>query len=137
MKRHRTLAIALVLVLAGVFPAVAQFPPPPGAPGGASPFPPPPGQTAQPGGAFPPAGQGAVRSGAPAGGSPFPMPGAQPAPGKHPCEAFVPIRQDAEKGAAAIRAAGERKATREAVLAEGDEIEVRPVISGGSAGGRT
>ena len=27
--------------------------------------------------------------------------------------------------------------TREAVLGEGDEIEVRPVISGGCAGGRT
>ena len=40
---------------------------------------------------------------------------AQPGGGKHPCEAFVGLRSDAEKGAQAIQAAGKRKATREQV----------------------
>ena len=113
MTVFRALAVASALLLAGVWPAGAQFPPPPGQSGG-SPFPPPPGQAAQPGQAspFPPA---PGQRGAPAQqASPFPAPGAQPG-GSHPCEAFVPIREQAEKGATAIRAAGERQATREEV----------------------
>jgi hypothetical protein len=122
-------AMAFALWLAGADFAAAQFPPPPGqqaspfpqppGQGGASPFPPPPGQSgpsnASP---FPPApGQsGPARSAAPSGPSPFPAPGAQAAPqGQHPCEAFVPIRQEAEKNAAAIKAASDRKAAREEV----------------------
>jgi hypothetical protein len=96
MTFHRALALVAVLALAvltlaGLSEAVAQFPPPPGQAGTvsnqSSPFPPPPGQ-----------------------GSPFPPP-----QGSNPCDAFVPIRQDAEKSAAAIKAAGERKASREEV----------------------
>jgi hypothetical protein len=105
MTLPRALAIASVLLVAGVTQAVAQFPPPPGQ-SGASPFPPPPGQSSP----FPsPPGQG----GPPPRSSPFPAPGQQA--GGHACEAFLPIRQAAENGAAAIRAAGERKATREEV----------------------
>ena len=52
MTLRRALAVASVLVLAGVCQAAAQFPPPPGQAaqqGGASPFPPPPpGQASQP-----------------------------------------------------------------------------------------
>jgi len=71
------------------------------------PFPPAPGQS----GSAP-----AVRSGAPAGPSPFPGPGGGPPPGgAHPCEAFIPIRQEVEKNGAAIQQAGERKASREEV----------------------
>ncbi|CAN0453003.1 unnamed protein product, partial [Phaeothamnion confervicola] len=92
---------ASVLLLAGIGPVAAQFPPPPGQtaqPGGPSPFPPPPGQGAPP-----------------AGGSPFPPPGAMQPQNTSVCESFVPLRQAAEKGAAAIKAAGERKASREEV----------------------
>ena len=101
MTAYRALLLSSVLLLAGVAGAAAQFPPPPGQ----SAFPPPPGQSSP----FPPPGQGVPRQ-----ASPSAAPGAQPA-GKHPCEAFVPLRQAAESGAAAIRAAGERKATREEV----------------------
>ncbi len=129
---------ASVLILLGVGPVAAQFPPPPG-PGGAAtanPFPPPPGQQGSanpfpppPGSGaapapqatsadpFPPVGgqPGPARSAAPSGGSPFPAPGAMAPQGQNPCEAFLPIRAEAEKGAAAIRSAGERKAAREQV----------------------
>lgn len=101
MKPCRALILASVLILAGGAGALAQFPPPPGQ----SAFPPPSGQSSP----FPPPGQGAPRQ-----ASPFPAPGAQ-APGKHPCEAFMPLREGAERGAAAIRAASERKASREEV----------------------
>jgi hypothetical protein len=37
------------------------------------------------------------------------------APGANPCDGFVPIRQDAEKNAAAIRTASERQASREEI----------------------
>jgi hypothetical protein len=127
LGRAAAMSVALWLFGAGV--AAAQFPPPPGqqaspfppppGQGGASPFPPPPGQSgpssASP---FPPApGQsGPAQSAAPSGPSPFPTPGAQARPqGQHPCESFVPIRQEAEKNAAAIKAASDRKATREEV----------------------
>jgi hypothetical protein len=90
------LAFSALAVLAMPSSAFAQagspFPPP-----GASPFPP------------------APSAGAPRGASPFPAPGAQPPRGRHPCEAFVPLREAAEKGAAAIKAASDRKATREEV----------------------
>lgn len=133
MKLHRAavpcaLAVASVVVLAGLSQALAQFPPPPGQssqPAGASPFPPPPSQSspfpAPPGqasapGSSPFPGPPSVRSGAPAGGrlSPFAAPGAAPA-ASNPCEGFVALRQDAEKNAAAIKAAGDRKAAREEV----------------------
>ncbi len=89
-----------LLTLAGLSGAGAQF-----APAQPSPFPPPPGQ--QQTSPFPAPGT-----------SPFRPPGqamAPPQQGKHPCEAFMPIRQDAEKVMASIRAAGERKAAREEV----------------------
>jgi hypothetical protein len=103
----RAWGMALLLVLAGAPAAWAQFPPPPNP--SANPFPPPPG-------AAPPAQS-----------SPFPAPGAAAAPpaspfpptgpaapaGKNPCEDFMPIRAVAEKEAAAIQAAGKRKAPRE------------------------
>jgi hypothetical protein len=129
MTLHRVLALASVLALAGVSDAVAQFPPVPGQqtsqqPSQASPFPPPPGQSSP----FPASpGQSSPFPASPGQASPFPTPGqsgpvsrpgqtAFPQPGgANPCEAFVPLRQDAEKGAAAIRAASERKATREEV----------------------
>jgi hypothetical protein len=101
MKPCRALILTSVLLFAGVAAAAAQFPPPPGQ----SASPPALGQSSP----FPPPGQGAPRQ-----ASPFAPPGAQPA-GKHPCEAFVPLRQAAENGASAIRAAGERKAAREEV----------------------
>jgi hypothetical protein len=105
----RAWGMALALVLSGALAAWAQFPPPPNP--SANPFPPPP----VPG------------SAAPAQSSPFPPPGAVAAPqaspfppqgpaapaGKNPCEAFMPIRAAAEKDAAAIQAAGKRKAPRE------------------------
>ncbi len=143
MKLHRAavpcaLAVASAVVLAGLSQALAQFPPPPGQssqPAGASPFPPPPGQNnpfppppsqsspfppppgqASAPGSSPFPGPPSVRSGAPAGGrlSPFAPPGSAPA-ASSPCESFVALRQDAEKNAAAIKAAGDRKATREEV----------------------
>jgi hypothetical protein len=120
---QRVLAAVLVLLLAGLSQATAQFPPPPGqgasqsspfppASGQASPFPPPPGQ-GRPGQAspFPPA---PGQSGAPAQqASPFPQPGGGGPPAV--CETFPAIRQATEKDAMAIRTAGERKATREEV----------------------
>jgi len=110
MSVHRALA-GSVLALALVAPAAAQFPPPPGqSPSQASPFPPPPGQGGNQASPFPPAGQ------APRQASPFPPPGGGfPAAGRNVCDTFPAIRDDAEKRANAIRAAGERKAAREEV----------------------
>ncbi len=90
------LALASVLVLAGLSAALAQFPPPPNPSASQFPPPPAPGAPARP-------------------ASPFPMPGQQPPPGANPCEAFLPIRAAAEKDAQAIQAATKRKATREEV----------------------
>ncbi len=151
LSRYRIAAGVCVLVLAGLLPAAAQFPPPPGQansgqanqggvfpppPGAQQPgvFPPPPGT--QPSSAFPPApGQApALRQGSAF--PPPPAPGQASAPagfsapvqggfggggGPGPSEAqkvcltFPALREDVEKGAAGIKAAGERKATREEV----------------------
>jgi hypothetical protein len=104
MSLPRAIALASMLVLAGLSAALAQFPPPPNP--NASPFPPPPGQSSpfpspQAPGAAPPS-------------SPFPAPGQQPL-AQNPCEAFMPIRATAEKDAAAIKSASDRKASREEV----------------------
>ena len=153
---RRALAGAAVLLWAGLTPAAAQFPPPPGQTAstsqGTSPFPPAPGQQQQkpfpaPGQASaPPGGFGSPAPGgfgSPAqggfGGAPqssFVRPGGFSqggaggaggaggmvggAPGAVPeaqkiCLEFPAIREDVEKGAAGIRTAGERKATREEV----------------------
>jgi hypothetical protein len=92
--------MAAVLALAGQAEAVAQFLPAPGqgSPGRSSlnnPFPPPPGQSAP-------------QSGPPGGSIPSNSPQAV-------CMTFPPIRDDAQKGAAAIQAASNRKASREEV----------------------
>lgn len=160
---HHVFAGAAVLLCAGLTPAAAQFPPPPGqtssASQGTSPFPPPPGQQQQqrpannpfpspgqasvspggfgsptPGGFAPQGGFGSPSQGgfgsAPQGGGfgggpaqgGFVRPGgfSQGAPQQVPeaqkvCLNFPAIREEVEKGAAGIRAAGERKATREEV----------------------
>ncbi|MEW6449401.1 MAG: hypothetical protein AB1490_02030 [Pseudomonadota bacterium] len=110
----RTAALACVLIGVGFSQAQAQFP----APGGASPFPPAPGQAAQPGGdPFPPAPGGPARDGAARGGpSPFPEPGGGGGGGNQAvCAKFPEIRADTEKAAGAIKAASEKKASREEV----------------------
>jgi hypothetical protein len=110
---HLNLACACCLLLAAASGAVAQFLPGPGqsTPAtqfpGASPFPPPPGQQPAQSSAFPPP-PGQQRA---AQDPAFPPPPGQ----RHACEAFVPIREAAEKGAAEIRAAGDRKAPRDQV----------------------
>jgi hypothetical protein len=110
----RALACACVLVLASLTPVLAQFlpgpgqsPPPGQFPGGNDPaFPPPPGQR----------GPVAATPGAPPPGAGFPPPGGGGLTGPQAvCASFPPIRQAAEEGAAAIRKAGERKASREEV----------------------
>lgn len=122
-----TVSFACVLTVAGIAPSAAQFPPPPGQ--NSSPFPPPPGQASQPrNDPFPPAPGGPARSGAPqAGSSPFPDAsgggfGAPRGGGPPPptgdqavCAKFPEIRADTEKAAGAIRAAGEKKLSREEV----------------------
>ena len=106
MTLPRAIVLASVLVLAGLSAALAQFPPPPNP--SASPFPPTPGPNSQ----FP-APQAPAAAPPPA--SAFPMPGQQPQ-AQNPCEAgFLPLRAQAEKDAAAIKAASERKASREEV----------------------
>jgi len=113
MSLQRALTIAMVLTLAGLSPAVAQFPAPP-VPNNSGAFPPPPqpGQAPAQASPFPPApapGGGATRS-------PFSAaPAGRPAGPPNACESFVPLRAEAEKGAAAIRAASEHKASREEV----------------------
>ena len=138
MTLPRALALISALVLAGLSDAIAQFPPPPGqsAPASSNPFPPPPGQAAPASSSpFPPApGQPRQQS------SPFPPPGSGPSavpppsgqaarppvqPGGFPppggpqavCQEFPALRTQAEKDAAAIKAAGDRKASREEVCA--------------------
>jgi hypothetical protein len=134
MIRRRAVALAAFLAVAGMSEAAAQFPPPPGQAAPAqqdSAFPPPPGQGG--GGAFPPppgrssafpppGGQaspfpsvGGQSVSAPAQGSPFPSPGASAGAPGGDCNSFMPLREAAEKGANAIRTAGERKAGREEV----------------------
>ena len=113
----RTAAVACVLIGVGFSQAQAQFQ----SPGGmsANPFPPPPGQTAQPGGdPFPPSPGGPARDGAARGGpSPFPEPGGGGGGGGNQavCAKFPEIRADTEKAAGAIKAASEKKASREEV----------------------
>src|SRR3954471_20758570 len=133
----RILAVACVLVGAGLSQAAAQFPPPPGqnAPAQAasgSPFPPPPG--GQPSSAFPPPGQGSAptsitvgpSSGGfgppgggsfapPGGGGGFSGPAPAPSEAQKICMTFPALREDVEKGAAVIKAASARKASREEV----------------------
>src|SRR3954465_13396481 len=132
----RILAVACVLVGAGLSQAAAQFPPPPGqnAPAQAasgSPFPPPPGT--QPSSAFPPPGQGSAPTSitvgpsgggfgppsggsfAPPGGGGFSGPPPAPSEAQKVCMTFPALREDVEKGAAGIKAASARKASREEV----------------------
>src|SRR3954464_13981609 len=157
----RILAVACVLVGAGLSEAAAQFPPPPGQtapaqaggspfpppPGGqqASPFPPPPGQGQAPaqnpafppppgqgsrptsitvgpsGGGIPPAGGGGFGPpgggsfAPPGGGGGFSGPAPQPSEAQKVCMTFPALRADVEKGAAGIKAASARKASREEV----------------------
>ena len=121
----RTAAAVCVLIGAGLSQAQAQFPAPGG---GANPFPPPPGQASQPrNDPFPPAPGGPARDGAARGGpSPFPEPGGGGPSGGGPgggppggnqalCLKFPEIRADTEKAAGAIRAAGDKKLSREEV----------------------
>ncbi len=133
LPRSQILAGACVLVLAGLAPAAAQFPPAPGEqanPGGV--FPPPPGT--QPSSPFPPAQRQAPAQRQDPSFPPPPTPGQASAPSSFPpssggfarpsaggseaqkvCLTFPSLREDVEKGAAAIKAAGDRKATREQV----------------------
>jgi hypothetical protein len=120
----RVLAAACVLVIAGLSQAAAQFPPVPGqaAPGAQQSvaFPPAPGQApARQDSAFPPPpgqGQAAAPGGfsaAPPGGGFGGGPG--PSEAQRICTTFPTIREDVEKSAAVIKAASERKASREEV----------------------
>jgi hypothetical protein len=137
MSFPRVLALASVLAAVGFSNAAAQFPPPPGqsgTPAQPSPFPPPPGQqsnsapASQPSPFPPPSGQRASpwpatpgqASPAPARSSPFAAPQAPnplQAQPKSVCEQFPPLRAQAEKDATAIKAASDRKASREEVCA--------------------
>lgn len=125
LHRCRMLAAACVLVVAGLSEAAAQFPPVPGqAPSQAasgSVFPPPPGQAPaqRQDPAFPPP-PGQSQGAAPGGFSPaqpggFGGGGPGPSEAQKVCLTFPSIREDVEKGAAVIRAAGDRKAPREEV----------------------
>jgi hypothetical protein len=139
----RMLAVACVLVGAGLSQAAAQFPPPPGqtapaqaaagspfppppgqgqAPAQDSAFPPPPGQGSRPtaitvgpsgGGGFGPPGGGSFAP--PGGGGGFSSPAPQPSEAQKVCLTFPALREDVEKGAAVIKAASARKASREEV----------------------
>jgi hypothetical protein len=101
---YSALACACVLVLAGMPQALAKFLPGPGQSTPPAQFPPISGQS----GSFAPP---PARPGAPARqASPFPTPGNQSV-----CDSFPAIRSEVEKGALAIRTAGDRKATREEV----------------------
>ena len=139
LPRGRILALACVLVGAGLSEAAAQFPPPPGqtAPAQAAPgsvFPPPPGQRQQDsafpsppgqgsaptsitvgpsGGGFGPPGGGSFAP--PGGGGGFSGPAPQPSEAQKICMTFPALREDVEKGAAVIKAASARKASREEV----------------------
>jgi hypothetical protein len=134
------LAVACVLVGAGLSQAAAQFPPPPGqtapAQAAGSPFPPPPGQAPAQDSAFPPPGQssrptaitvgpsgggggfgppGGGSFAPPGGGGGFSGPAPQPSEAQKICLTFPSIREDVEKSAAVIKAASARKASREEV----------------------
>ena len=126
MAPHRwsglqVLTLACVLAATGVTGAAAQFPPTPGqsAPAGQFPppgqsagFPPPPGQSSP----FPPPGQGFPSTGPGHGGFAQPARPAGPPPGgadQSVCAQFPAIREDVEKSALQIKAAGDRKAPRE------------------------
>src|SRR5436190_3461429 len=134
----RILAVACVLVGAGLSQAAAQFPPPPGqtAPAQAAPgsaFPPPPGQRQQNSAFPPPPGQGPAPTSitvgpsgggsgppggggfAPPGGGGFSGPPPAPSEAQKVCMTFPAPREDVEKGAAGIKAASARKASREEV----------------------
>jgi hypothetical protein len=131
LPRCRVLAVACVLVIAGLSQAAAQFPPVPGqAASGAQQsvvFPPPPGQApAQQDSAFPPPpGQSSAPGGfsaAPSGGGFSAAPpgggfggGPAPAEAQRICTTFPAIREDVEKSAALIKTASDRKASREEV----------------------
>lgn len=139
----RAMALISVLALTGLAGAHAQtqwppvqgatqsnpFPPPPGQ-GQSNPFPPPPGQSAPAqSNPFPPPGQVPTQqpspfpatpsraSQSPAGASPFPSPGGGGGASRSICEQFPAIRTQVEKDASAIKAASDRKATREEVCA--------------------
>jgi hypothetical protein len=139
---RRFAAAACVLVAAGVSQAAAQFPPPPGqqkAVAQDSAFPPPPGQAQAPasdpafppppgqrrstgisispggGGSFgPPPGGGGFSAPGPGGGFSGGMPG-PPSEQQRICSSFPSIREDVEKSGGMIKAASERKASREEV----------------------
>ena len=105
MTLPRAIALASVLVLAGLSAALAQFRRRPIQMHRRSHRRP--DEQCLPGAA----GAGA----APPPAAPFPMPGQQPQ-AQNPCEAgFLPLRAQAEKDGAAIKAASERKAAREEV----------------------
>jgi hypothetical protein len=94
-----------MLPMPGQTTPAGQFPP---ISGQSSPFPPPPGSSQPPqDSAFPPPPGSPQRPQA----SGFPPPGGD----QSVCATFPAIRSEAEKGALAIRAAGERKAEREEV----------------------
>jgi hypothetical protein len=154
LPRSRILAVACVLVGAGLSEAAAQFPPPPGqtapaqaasgspfppppsaqqssafppppgqsqAPAQGSAFPPPPGAGSRPtaitvgpsGGGFGPPGGGSFAP--PGGGGGFGSPPPAPSEAQKICVTFPALREDVEKGAAVIKAASARKASREEV----------------------
>ncbi len=103
----------------------SAFPPPPGQTGASNPFPPAPGQSSafpSPGqvrapasGGFTAAPQGGGFSAAPQGGG-FGAPGGGgPSEAQKVCLTFPSVREEVEKGAATIKAASDRKATREEV----------------------
>lgn len=143
MTTLRALALISALAIAGPLAAHAQWPSPgqtstqtspfPPAQGQtatqSNPFPPPPGQSAPPpqqqSSPFPgppsqqqspfPAAPGQA-SQSPQGGSPFPPPGGGASRGNI-CEQFPALRSQAEQDATAIKAASERKATREEICA--------------------
>jgi hypothetical protein len=99
----RVLAWAGILVVAGVCTAAAQFLPMPGQSTPNAAFPPAPGQT----------GPSQAASGPPsAPSSAFPPP---PSQQQAICKSFVPLRDETQKSAEAIKAAGDRKAPREEV----------------------
>ena len=137
LPRCQVLAVACVLVVAGLSQAAAQFPPVPGqaapapaaqqsavfppppgqgqAAGQDSAFPPPPGQGSAPGGFASAPPSGGFSAAPPGGGFGGGGPGGPPSQAQKVCSTFPAVRVDVEKGAAVIRAAGERKATREEV----------------------
>jgi hypothetical protein len=118
LSRVQGLALASVMVFAGVIEAPAQVLPMPGqsapaaqfpAPGQSTAFPPPPGPST----AFPLPGHSSTPY--PSGSSHGAAPTVRP-PGvadQSVCAQFPSLKEDVEKGAAAIRAASERKAPRE------------------------